>query len=81
MDWVTLVVIGLLVFACLLAIYQSRKEGWGLNRKVGTIVFIGGVAIGLFLDELLPMGSSLLPWVELIGAAIILIGLVISWYW
>jgi energy-converting hydrogenase Eha subunit C len=48
---------------------------------LGTAVFLVGVAVALFLDDVLPADSSLLPWVEPIGAIILLIGLTISRIW
>lgn len=79
MDWTNLIPVGFLALAGLLAIYQSRKEGWALNRNVGTLVFLVGATVGMFLDDFLSAGSSLLPWAEPIGAVIMLVGLAVSW--
>lgn len=81
MEWTTIVVLGLFVLACLLAIYQSRKENWTSNQNVGTVIFLIGAALGLFLDNLLTANSPILPWVEPIGAVTMVGGAVVSWYW
>ena len=75
MDWSTIVVVALLAAGCIAALYQSQREGWGVNQKAGTAIFLVGGLIGLVLDDFLSPESALLPWTEPIGAAIILIGL------
>lgn len=79
MDWTDVIVLCLFGIACLLAIHQSRTEDWNLGQKIGTGIFFLGVVVGLFLDELLGVAPSRLPWAEPLSAVIILIGLVVSW--
>lgn len=81
MDWTSAIVVGLFILTCLASVHQLRKEGWRLNRILGTAVFLVGVAIALFLDDVLPGDSFLLPWVEPIGAVLLLIGLIIPQIW
>lgn len=81
MDLTTLIVLGFFVLACILAIYESRTNNWNLNQNVGTIIFLIGAAIGMFLDDFLPTDSPTQPWVEPVAAAIVLIGWFIFSYW
>lgn len=81
MDWTRILVLGLFVVACILAIYQSRKENWALNQKIGTVVFLIGATIGLFLDDFVTANSEVRPWVEPIGAGIMVTGLLVAWLW
>lgn len=81
MNWSSLIVPGLFIIACLLAIYQSRKEQWTMTQNVGTTIFLLGAAIGLFLDNLVSGDSPLFTWIEPIGAAVVVVGLFVSWFW
>lgn len=81
MDWTTLLAIGLFALAWAILIYQSRSEDWSIGRTVGMLIFLGGATGGVFLDNFLSAESSLLPWIELIAAVIMLVGLFIAWIW
>jgi hypothetical protein len=81
MNWANVAVLGFFVSACIAAVYGSIKEGWPLSRRVGTVVFLVGAAIGLFLDNFLSLGSAFLLWVEPIGAVIMIGGFLVSWFW
>lgn len=81
MDPTDIVVLGLFVVACLLAVYQSRAENWTINRKIGAVISLVGVAIALFLDDLLAASSPIHPWIEPVAAAIMAVGLLVSWFW
>ena len=81
MDWTTIAVLESFIVACLLAIYQSRGGDWAINRKVGAATFLLGAAVGLFPDDLVVANSPILPRIELIGASVMVIGLLITWVW
>jgi drug/metabolite transporter (DMT)-like permease len=74
MAWIDVVVAGLFVLACTLSAWQAYHEDWGAIRLLGAALFLGGAAAALFLDELLS-----LPGLELVGAALILSGVLLTW--
>jgi len=45
------------------------------------IIFLVGATCGVFLDYFLSAESSLLPWIEPISAAVMIIGVFIAWIW
>lgn len=55
-------------------------ENWTSNQNVGTVIFLIGAALGLFLDDLLTANSPILPWVEPIGTVIMVGSAVVSWF-
>lgn len=81
MDWTTAIVVGCFVLTCLASVYQLQKDGWGLHQTLGTALVLVGAAIALFLDDVLPGDSLLLPWAEPIGAVLLLVGLAVSRIW
>lgn len=81
MDWPTLLAIVLFALAWLTAVHQSRTDDWDTSRTVGIVVFLTGATCGVFLDDLLPAESSLVPWIEPIAAVIMLVGLFVAWVW
>mgnify|MGYP005858122175 CR=1 FL=1 len=81
MEWTTLLAAGLFSLAWLMMIYQSRKDSWSTSRTIGMIIFLVGATCGVFLDYFLSAESSLLPWIEPISAAVMIIGVFIAWIW
>ncbi|MFB6123411.1 MAG: hypothetical protein ABEJ78_08135 [Haloferacaceae archaeon] len=51
------------------------------NRKLGTSLFLVGMAVGLFLDDVLGAESSFQRLAEPMGAVVALGGLLVSWVW
>jgi len=72
MNGTTVLALGLIVIACLLAIYQARRAEWNTGQKIGTGLFFLGAITGIFLDKIL-------MWSDPIGALIMLIGLIVAW--
>jgi hypothetical protein len=74
MAWIDVVVASLFVVACVLSAWQAYHEDWGAMRFLGAVLFLGGGAAALFFDELLS-----LPGLELVGAAMMLSGALLTW--
>ena len=74
MAWIDVVVTALFVLACALSAWQASQEDWGAMRFLGAVLFLGGAAAALFFDELLS-----LPDLELVGAAMMLSGALLTW--
>jgi len=81
MDWTTLLAIGVFAVVWLATIFQSQKDDWETGRTAGMVVFLTGATCGVFLDDVLSAGSSVLPWRELIAAVIMLVGVFILRTW
>ena len=76
-----MIVLGLFIIVCGLAIYLSRKQDWPINQKVGAALFLIGTAIVLFLDAIVTANTEVLSWTEPIGVVVIVAGLLITWFW
>lgn len=83
MDVTTVAAAGLYVVAVGGAAYQWRGSDWDPRRTLGTAAFLLGVGVGLFGDDLLAAAladpPAALAWVELVGAGIAVVGLVLQW--
>lgn len=81
MDSATIIGIGTFVVVFVLAVYHLQKEHWPANRTLGTAIFLVGLAIGFFLEDLMPANATVVFWSEPVGSTVMIIGFLVTWFW
>ncbi|SFS43608.1 hypothetical protein [Halostagnicola kamekurae] len=81
MDSGTIIGIGTFSIAAVAAVYQLHQEQWPTNRTLGTGIFLVGVAIEFFLEDLMPANATVEFWLEPVAGTVMIIGFLVTWFW